>query len=190
VTKRRRYAIVVLIGLCVGLGFGAVADAKSPFGIKGPEPVPGQFRESLPSGHWDVYQRTGTRTGGSVGAFSYSDTRRSAPELNSSMIVVTAPNGHQLPVNDQSGAAVETLQKGPDLYTKVADFDAPSSGTYSLAVHSPGPEQVILARPILSAVLRFLPWAAAAAAGALCFVIGLILLIVEYRRGPQSTSGG
>lgn len=188
-TKKVRYAIVALIGLCVGLGLGAVADGRSPFGPGSPRAVPGQFRQSLSGGRWNVYELTGTRHGRSIGSFSYSGSSGHAPALTPSMITVTGPGGRGVPVTGQPGDVTETLQKGGDTYTAVADFDASRSGTYSFAVASPGQDHVLVARPFWSGLTAFLPWAAGALAGALCFLIGLILLIVEYRRGSAGRPG-
>jgi hypothetical protein len=193
-TKKVRYVVVALVGLCVGLGLGAVADGKSPFGPGSPRAVPGQFRESLSGGRWNVYEMTGIRHGRSIGSFSYRVSSGHAPALTPSMITVTGPGGRGVPVTAQPSDVTETLQKGGDTYTAVADFDAPRSGTYSVAVASPGQEHVLLARPFWSGLAAFLPWAGGALAGALCFLIGLILLIVEYRRGsagrPAATPPG
>jgi hypothetical protein len=88
-------------------------------------------------------------------------------------------------VHNQSGNSTETLQKGPDLYTGVASFEAPAPGRYSVTVSSDGPDQVILARPVLSDFAAVLPWGIGALAGAMCVPLGLILLTLEYRRRPS-----
>jgi hypothetical protein len=188
-TKKVRYVVVALVGLCVGLGLGAVADGKSPFGPGHPRPVPGQFRQSLSGGHWNVYELTGTRHGRSIGSFSYSVSSGHAPALTPSMITVTGPGGRGVPVTGQPADVTETLQKSGNTYTAVANFNAPRAGTYSVAVASPGPDRVLLARPLWSGLAAFLPWAAGALAGALCFLIGLIMLIVEYRRSSTARPG-
>ena len=126
-TRKHLYVGVLLIGVCALVGFGAVAAVRAAsFGSGSPRHVPAQFRESLAAGRWDFYELTGTTSGTSAGAFSYSVTHQRSPELSSSVIAVTAPGGRPVPVHDQAGNSTETLQKGPDLYTGVANFDRPT----------------------------------------------------------------
>jgi hypothetical protein len=184
-TRRRLYVAVVLIGVCALAGFGAVAGVKAAaLGSGSPRHVPGQFRESLSAGRWDVYELTGTTTGNSVGPLSYSVTHRRPPSLNASAMSVTAPGGQPIPMHDQASNTTETIQKGSDLYTGVTNFNAPSSGSYSITVNSEGPGQVILARPVGSELAGLLPWAGGALAGAVCVLLGLVLLTLGYRSGP------
>jgi hypothetical protein len=184
-TRRPLYVVLVLIGVCALAGFGAVAGVKAgALGSGSPRHVPGQFRESLSAGRWDIYELTGTTTGNSVGPLSYSVTHRRSPSLNASVMSVTAPGGQPVPMRDQASNTTETIQKGPDLYTGVGNFDARSSGRYSITVNSDAPGQVILARPVLSELAGLLPWAGGALAGAVCVLLGLVLLTLGYRRQP------
>jgi hypothetical protein len=187
VTRKRLYVSVVLLGVCALAGFGTVAAvrAAASFGSGSPRHVPAQFRETLAAGRWDFYELTGTTRGTSAGPLSYSVTHQRSPDLSSSLIAVTAPDGRPVPVHDQSGNTTETLQKGPDRYTGVANFEAPAPGRYSVTVRTDGPDQVILARPVLSDIAAVLPWGIGALAGALCVLLGLILLTLDYRRRPS-----
>jgi hypothetical protein len=189
-TRQRLYVVVVLIGVCALAGFGAVAAAKAAaLGSGGPRHVPAHFRESLSAGRWDIYELTGTTTGSSVGPFSYSVTHRRSAALNASVISVTAPDGQPVAVHDQASNTTETIQKGSGLFTGVANSDAPSSGRYSITVNSDGPGQVILARPVLSELAGLLPWAGGALAGAVCILLGLVLLTLGYRHRPARPPG-
>ena len=185
-TRRRLNIVVVLIGVCALAGFGAVAAAKATaLGSGSPRHVPGQFRETLSAGRWDFYELTGSTSGTSVGPFSYSVTHQQSALLNASAISVTAPGGQPLSVHDQATNTTETIRKGPDIYTGVGNFDAPSAGRYSITVSSDGPGEVILARPILTEFVGLLPWVGGALAGALCIALGLILLTFGHRHvGP------
>lgn len=184
-TRKRLYVGVLLLGVCALAGFGAVAAARAAsFGSGRPRHVPAQFRESLAAGRWDFYELTGTTRGTSAGGFSYSVTHQRSPDLSSSVIAVTAPDGRPVTVHDQASNSTETLQKGPDLYTGVANFEASASGRYSITVRSAGPDQVILARPVLAELAEVLPWGAGALAGAMCILLGLVLLTLGYRRRP------
>jgi hypothetical protein len=185
-TRRRLCVGILLIGVCALAGFGTVAAVKAAsLGSGSPRHVPGQFRESLSAGRWDIYELTGTTTGSSVGPLSYSVTHRRSRVLDASVISVTAPDGQPVSMLDQATNVTETIQKGSDLYTGVANFDAPRSGSYSITVNRNGPGQVILARPVLSELAGLLPWAGGALGGAACIALGLILLTLGYRRPAQ-----
>jgi hypothetical protein len=90
-------------------------------------------------------------------------------------------------VRGQPGNATGTIQRGADIYTGVARFEAQSPGRYAITVSSAGPGRVILARPVLSQLLALLPWAGGSLAGAVCIALGLILLTLGNRRraGPR-----
>jgi hypothetical protein len=186
VTRKRLYVAVLMIGVCALVGFGATAAVRAAsFGSGSPRPVPAQFRETLAAGRWDFYELTGTTRGTAAGPLSPSVTHQRFPDLSSSAIAVTAPDGRSVPVHAQSSNNTESLQRGPDLYTGVANFEAPAPGRYSVTVSSGRPGQVILARPVLADFAAVLPWGIGALAGAMCVALGLILLTLEYRRRPS-----
>lgn len=186
-TRKRRYVGILLIGICALVGFGAVAAVRgASLGSGTPRPVPGHFRESLSAGNWEFYELTGITSGGSVGPLTYTFTHGRAPVLGPAAISVTAPGGQPVAMHGRTGNTTETIQRGGDIYTGVAGFDAQSTGRYAITVSSADPGQVILARPVLSQLLGLLPWAGGALAGAVCIAIGLILLTLGNRRsaGP------
>jgi hypothetical protein len=189
-TRKRLYTGVLVIGICALAGFGGVAAVQAAaIGSGTPRPVPGQFRESLSAGRWEVYELTGTTSGSSVGPLSYSVTHRQSPLAGPADISVTAPDGQLVAMRGQASNTTQTIQRGPYLYTGVAGFAAPSSGRYSITVSSAEPGRVLLARPILSQLVGLLPWAGGALAGAVCIAVGLILLTVGYRHRPAPTVG-
>jgi hypothetical protein len=102
--------------------------------------------------------------------------------LSSATIAVTAPDGRPVTVQDQSANGTESLQRGPDLYTGVAGFEAATSGPYSVTVRSDRPGEVIVGRPVLAGLVPVLLWGIGALAGAACVALGLILLTLQYRR--------
>ena len=191
-TRKRRCVGILLIGICALVGCGAVAGvrAASP-GAGGPRPVPGTFRASLTAGRWEFYELTGTTSGGSVGPLSYSVTHGRPAVLGAAAISVTAPGGQPVAMHGRAGNTTETIQRGGDIYTGVAGFDAPGPGRYAITVSSAGPGRVILARPVLSQLLGVLPWAGGALAGAVCIALALILLTLGNRRpGPRPAGPG
>ena len=191
--KHRSVILIVagaaVVAVCVSFAIvqfsGALKSAVS-------HRVPGRFQIALSSGRWEVYQLTGNRTGTSVGGVSYTVTHQQAPILDSSALTVTAPDGRQLPVANRSGNSVETLQLGSEIFTGVASFQAPDSGGYFVKVGGRGSADVVIARPVLSVIVAALPWLGGAAAGALCVLIGLVLLLTGRRRSPATlaTSAG
>jgi hypothetical protein len=186
--RKRRHAGILVIGICALVGFGAVAGVRAAsLGAGSPRPVPGHFRESLSAGRWEFYELTGITRGGSAGPFSYNVTHGRSPVLGAAAISVTAPGGQPVAVHGQPGNTTETIQRGADIYTGVAGFDAQRSGRYAITVSSAGPGRVILARPVLSQLLALLPWAGGSLAGAVCIALGLILLTLGNRRraGPR-----
>ena len=187
-TKRRSLG-VLLAGIVIAVICGTFAAVQFVGAVRSvtPQRVPGRFQVTLGSGRWDVYQLTGTTSGTSVGGVSVTRTYQQAPTIDSSMLTVTGAGGRRLPVQDRSANTVETLQLGSDLYTGVASFQAPGPARYAVTVDSPGPAEVVLARPVLSLFEDALPWLAGALAGALVFLVGLIMLIVIHRRNPRRT---
>jgi hypothetical protein len=186
----RRALGVLLAGVVIAATCGAFAAVQFIGTVHSavPQRVPGRFQVTLASGRWDLYQLTGITSGTSVGGVSVTETNQQAPTIDSSMLTVTGAGGRQLPVQNWSGNGVETLQLGSDLYTGVVSFRAPGPARYAVTVDSPGPAEVVIARPVLSVFEDALPWLAGALAGGLCFVVGLIMLIVIHRRNPRRTS--
>jgi hypothetical protein len=186
-TRKRRFAIVLVAGaaIAVACGLGGYLQFAGTISSAVPQAIPGQFHLSLGTGQWEIYQLTGTQSGGSFGPASFTVTNNQAPSLTASMVTVTAPGGSQVPVQDQSATSTQTLQKGSDIYTGVASFQAPTAGDYSVSVAGSGASAVVVARPVLSFFRALLPWLAGGLLGLACVVVGLIGVIVAHRRHPQ-----
>jgi hypothetical protein len=191
-TLKRRFAIVLIAGVAIAIGcwVGGFTQFLGTIKSGAPLSVPGQFQVSLGSGQWEIYQLTGTSSGASVGGFSASVTRDQAAFLTAAMVTVTAADGSQQPVQNQSAHTTETLQQGSDIYTGVATFRTPRAGKYSISVESSSAGSIIVARPILSVFLALLPWIAGGLLGCLCVLIGLIGVIVAHRRNPARSAAG
>jgi hypothetical protein len=176
----RRYVYMMLVGAGIALACVAVGAAHFPNGALRPSvtrQVPGRFDLSLSAGPWAVYQLTGDTHVTYVGGVSVNVTHQGAPTVDSSMMAVTAPGGHQLPVHSWSLNSVETLQEGSKLFTAVASFGVPTSGDYVVSVHSPSPAYVVVARPLSSVVVAALPWLGGVLAGGICSVVGLLMYL-------------
>lgn len=183
---RRRVAIALLvIGAAVAVPCGVVAalSAKNDLKIVGSAATPSQFEVTIRSGEWEIYEQTGTVSGGSIGFFHYSSTTGQPLDIDASDIRVEDSQGIALALRRRfSNHSFDTYDTGSHIYTGVASFEAPSAGRYSVAVTSPGSDTVIVARRPLAAVAASVPLIIGAAAGGVAFVVGLILLILDLDR--------
>ena len=193
---RRIVAIALLvIGMAVAIPCGIVASVstKNALKIQASAATPARFQVRLNSGEWELYEQTGTASGGSVGFFHYSYTNGRPLDIDVTNIRVENDQGAILPLGTRYGAhSFDTYSTGSRIYTGVASFDAAAAGAYSIAVDSPAPDGVIVARPPLTALTSSLPLIVAAVLGGAGFMVGLILLILDVDRrrrakySPQS----
>jgi hypothetical protein len=194
-TKKRRFAIILLAGAAIitGCAIGGSVQLAGVISSASPQPIPGRFQVSLGSGQWEIYQLTGTRSGVSAGGVSVNVTHFQALSLTASMVTITGANGAQVPVETQSGdyeagsaqvSTIQTLQKGSDIYTGVATFQVPAAGSYVVSVVNSSAGAVVVSRPVLSDFAALLPWLGGGLLGAVCLLIGLIGVIVAHRRSP------
>jgi hypothetical protein len=183
-TKKRRFAIVLLVGVAIGIacGIGGFTQLDGALTAGSPQHVPGRFQVSLGSGQWEIYQLTGTTAGTSVGGISATFTKEQPPSLTAAMVTVTAADGRELPVQNHSADTTETLQRGSDIFTGVATFQAPGAGKYSLSVAGPGAAAIVVGRPVRAIFTMLLPWFGGGLVGGLCVLVGLIGVIVAHRR--------
>src|SRR3984957_9524007 len=186
----------MVIGATVTGVFAALATTKvkSSFVVQLPHRTPADFQTSLAGGQWEIYELTGSVDRHSFGPFSYGAVRQSVPDIDPSSIDATTQLGQHLRLHGHFSAAhFENYRTGSDIYTGIATFKVPTSGIYSFSVISPGPDQVLIGRPVSTALTAPLPWLAVAAGGGLLFTTALILLIVEVdrtRRRKDNPPGG
>jgi hypothetical protein len=185
-TNKRRFAIILLAGAAIvaGCAIGGTIQLTGAITSAAPQPIPGRFQISLGSGQWEIYQLTGTQSGVSVGGISVNATNFNAPSLGASTVTITGADGAQVGVQYQSGNTTQTLQKGSDIYTGVASFQAPKAGKYSVSVINSGAGAVVISRPVLSYFVAMLPWLGGGLLGGACLLIGLIGVIIAHRRNP------
>lgn len=185
-TKKRRFAIILLVGAAIitGCAIGGIVQLAGAISSATPQPIPGRFQVSLGSGQWEIYQLTGTQSGVSVGGVSVNVTHYQAPSVTASMVTITSSGGTQVPVQNQSGNTTQTLQRGPDIYAGIASFQAPTAGNYFVSVVNSGAGVIVVSRPVLSYFVALLPWLGGGPFGLACLLIGLIGVIVAHRRSP------
>ena len=192
--KRRFFACILIgVGALAAVVFGLITAMAVASGLR---PVtqaqtPSEFSAYLSTGKWELFELTGAVHRTSVGFFSYTAERQSAPDIDSSLITVLDPGGAARPLGDSYGhGGIQTYTRGEDIYTGVASFTAPVAGYYTFSIHSPGPDQVLISRPVLSVITSPLRWFIPAIAGAVLFTIGLVLFIIDLdrRRKDQRNS--
>jgi hypothetical protein len=145
--------------------------------------VPGTNVMSLGTGTYVVYERTG-----SAGLGDTFDA------------VTVTLEPEDVTVTDESGSRIETYR--PSLYNDVLTqtdsnarytgalrFKTTHDGEYTIAVRSPRPTTVIVARPFIDTVRRALAFFVVAGVGGIMLIVGVVLLIVgSVRRSRYRTA--
>jgi len=143
----------------------------------------------LARGDWEIYELTGTVSGSSVGAFSYSKVNEGPVTIDSTDIRVMAPEGGVVsPRQRFSTTSFETYSTGSLIYTGVASFHARAAGSYQISITSSQPGRVIVARPPLAGIASVLGWAIGGIVGGVLFIVGLIMLILDLDRRRRASS--
>jgi len=176
------------VGVLGAIVFGllAVLTAESALRPVTEAQTPSEFGVDLPTGKWELYELTGSIHRSSLGFLTYTAEERNAPDLDPSLITILGPDGQMRPLGDSYGeGTVQTYTRGQEVYTGVASFTAPVAGFYTFSVRSPGPDRVLISRPILNVITSPLRWAIPAVAGVIIFTIGLVLFVTDPNRRPR-----
>jgi hypothetical protein len=169
--------VVIAIGALIAIPSGIIVGLRAIRAINGPSmTTPGFTERRLAPGHWVVYQRTGTTTGEP----GFTFTHNGFPDIDPGQVTVTGLDGSQLAVAQVS--TDETLTKGSQIYTAAVQFDVLSRGLYRINVDSDAPGEVVIARSLGDTFRSLIAPLAAAGAGSVLFVTGLVLLIVGTAR--------
>jgi Protein of unknown function (DUF2510) len=165
--------LAVTGGVIVGVRAFGVIDARSVT-------TPGTTERHLTSGTWIVYQRTGTTLG--AGGFTFGNNH--SPDLEPGDLLVTGPDGTQLPV--QFASENDTITRNSKVFTSVLQFTVSTAGDYRVSIDSPEPGEVIVTHS-LGATFHSVAWAVAAVGlGALALVTGITLLVVGVIRRQRA----
>jgi hypothetical protein len=181
---------LMVIGVAVVIPCGMVAGgaAKNSLKIRAAWTAPGTVTAQLPSGQWEIYELTGTISGSSVGPVFYTHQTDGPVTIDSTDIQVTDPQGRAVPDRERfSPTSFQTYRTGSRIYTGVASFDVKSEGGYRITVATSESGHVILAKPPFADLGRSLKWILGAVTGAIVFVIGLVLLILDLDRRRRTT---
>ena len=147
--------------------------------------APGSTQLHLRVGKYVLYERTGTRRGGS----GFTFTNNGPLTIGPGQVQVTGPNGEPVPVGTL-GNVSETITRGSRIYTGAVSFRSRAAGDYIVKVESE-PRDVIVARSIGDTFAAIAGWFVVAILGGLVVAIGVVLLIIGIvRRGRASNAAG
>ena len=158
--------IVAIVLLGVGLGVGIYGGITGADRFANPLSAPyqsGKFTQHLQSGHYFVY------------ANAVNNVKETPSDLT-----VKAPDGSAVAVTAFSGNRTQT--RGGVTYSAYAQFQAPSAGTYDLALADSGPPRIIVARTLLDTAKSLVRQAVETVVGALVALIGFIVLLRTFTR--------
>jgi hypothetical protein len=170
-------AFAIAGGVGTGLTFGRTvlgSDAVT---------LPAHLHRHFGTGTYEVYQRTGSRSGGGGFTFNSDTTTTLAPQD----VTVTGPNGAQV-IAEYAGAGRETITRGSASYTGAVAFDITQSGDYTVDIRADGglPE-VVVTRSLGSALTAAAKWLVMLVVGVIVAGVGLVLLIVGVIRRNRAS---
>src|ERR1700737_2424604 len=143
--------------------------------------TPGSVTLQLNKGLYKVFEPTGTATAGSVpGSLPPGQTTIHATDVN-----VTGPAGGGIPVNDTDPS--ENITRGHGRYASAVAFRVSTPGIYMVRIAGAHGEALVV-RSLADAVRSRVGWVAAIPIGGLCFLIGLVLLVVRIVRQSKAKS--
>ena len=170
-------ALAVAGGVGTGVTFGRTLLGSHAVSL------PAHLNRHFDAGTYEVYQRTGTHSGG--GGFTFSTTRRTA--LTPLDVTVRSSVGLQV-IPEPATGTTETISRGSASYTGAVTFDIPTSGDYTVDIRAAGGEpEVIVTRSLGGAFKAAAKWLVMFGLGALIAVIGLVLLIVGIVRRNRAS---
>jgi hypothetical protein len=174
-------AVLLVVGMVLVVAgiIGVVASAASLInGFGSPVSTPTTVTRTLDGGTtYAVYERSSLVSGSGTLEDPLLAT------VSPADITVTGPGGVVVPVKDP-GQMTQTFTNGGKEYFAVATFDAPTTGSYEIAIASEGAE--VLVAPSFSAFGRSVAWVAAIGLGGLLALVGLVLLIIGLVRRASS----
>ncbi|HET6815827.1 MAG TPA: DUF2510 domain-containing protein [Mycobacteriales bacterium] len=173
-------AIAIAGGVGTGVTFGRTILGSEAFAL------PAHFQRHFGTGTYEVYQRTGSRSGG--GGLTFTNERPTT--LTPADVTVTAADGTRLTTR-YPGGATETITRGSGSYTGAILFDVPASGDYTVDIRPNGAgfPQAVVTRTLGGAARAAAKWIVLLVLGALAATVGLVLLIVGIVRRNRASRG-
>jgi len=178
--------IVLGIGIALAITGGVMTGVTFVRSVLNSPAValPAHLHRHLDAGTYQVYQRTGERSGGNGFTFS----RFQPATLQPGDVTVVGVSGLPVATTPASGSHSETVTTGNAVYTGVVQFHIAVSGDYDIDVRDDGgiPEAVVT-RTIGSAFGAAKAWLVLLAGGVLTAAVGLMLLIVGIVRRNRAS---
>jgi hypothetical protein len=140
--------------------------------------TPGSVSLHLGKGLYKVFEPTGTATGAVQGSSTPSVTSIHPADVN-----VTGPGGGGIPVSDTGPN--ENITRGNRRYASAVAFRVSTPGNYTVRIAGTH-GQALVVRSLAEAVRSRVGWVAAIPIGALCFLTGLVLLVVRIVRRKRA----
>lgn len=178
----------VILGLGIALAIAGGVGAGLTFGrsVLGSDAVtlPAHLQRHFGTGTYEVYQRTGTRSGS--GGFTFSSDRSTT--LTPRDVRIRDSIGTPVTPSYPTGAT-ETITRGSASYTGAVTFDITRSGDYTVDIRPDGDgmPEAIVTRSLGGAFVAAAKWLVMFGFGALIAVIGLVLLIVGIVRRNRAS---
>jgi hypothetical protein len=132
--------------------------------------TPGSVTLHLNKGLYKVFEPTGTVT-------------NAVTPIHAADVNVSGPGGGGIPVSDTDPN--ENITRGNRRYASAAAFRASTPGDYTVRIGG-AHGQALIVRSLADAVRSRVGWVAAIPIGGLCFLIGLVLLIVGIVRRSRA----
>jgi hypothetical protein len=141
--------------------------------------TPGSVTLHLNKGLYKVFEPTGTATAGSVP----SSPPPGVTPIHAADVKVNGPGRGSIPVSDTDPN--ENITRGNRPFTSAVAFRVSTSGVYTVRIAGAHGEALVV-RSLADAVRSRVGWVAAIPIGGLCFLIGLVLLVVRIVRRSRA----
>lgn len=152
--------------------------------------LPTDIQRDLDAADYDVYQRTGTRSGN-----GFTFTENGPLTLTPADVVVTAPDGSRLPM--RIPGSDETLTRGSQIFTAAVRFTVTTAGSYDIRIRRPGAgagslatdgDQAIVAKSFGSVARSAVRWVVVIVLGGMLGLAAIVLFIIAFVRGRRQHS--
>jgi hypothetical protein len=164
---------VVMIAVTAGPGF--LQSMTSPRYT-----LPIDATVSLEAGPWVVFEQTGTST--QKGPITFTETH--SPHLRGGQILITDSTGSRLATYETR--IQETLTRNDELYTGVAAFDVPTSGSFRVQVLGQAGGHVVIAPSFDTIFVATGTWFVVLVGGLPLVAVGLVLALSGRAQKPVS----
>lgn len=183
---RTALAVIALgVAVAVVAGVGLVLRVVSVFSSPAVS-TPADLHRHLRPGTYEVYERTGSKSG--AGGFSF--TNDGPVTITPADVAVVGPDGRPVAVG-MPGTVSETVTRGSQIYTGAVRFTVVTSGVYDVRVRSTGGAgEVVVAETLGSTFRSGAQWFGVLGLGVFVMLVGFLLLLIGVlrRRSARPTA--